>query len=302
MRRDASTYIRANFRPEDRLAVVLIQQEGEEKGRVEQKFWSAAQAAAPKTQAWLRYRNAHGWDVYASANPLRPGARGRRKQDVLEARWLYLDADRDGDATLKRIDADAAAGRIPQPTAVVNTSPGRYQMLWRIRGTETARAEDMLRRLAHHYGTDRAATDCARVLRLPGFRSRKRDAAVRLPRYSQGPPSSLEDFPGGTPLRRAAKAGTPRRRAWTGPGPGSSCARDATRPRSRRSWRHGAPTSPIRPSTPAGPSRMRSGPWPQGPDACAEAVRGAAPAIARLADRAGAAGRLRRRAGPLPGF
>ena len=200
MRRDASAYIRANFQPEDRLAVILIQQEGEEKGRVEQKFWSAAMAAAPKTQAWLRYRNAHGWDVYASANPLRPGARGRRKEDVLEARWLYLDADRDGDATLERIDRDAEERTIPQPTAVVNTSPGRYQVLWRIRGTETARAEDMLRRLAHHYGTDRAATDCARVLRLPGFRSRKRDAPVRLLCYRQGPPSSLEGFPQDLPL------------------------------------------------------------------------------------------------------
>ena len=200
MRRDASAYIRANFQPEDRLAVVLIQQEGEEKGKVVQKFWSAAMAAAPKTQAWLRYRNAHGWDVYASANPLKPGARGRTKEDVLEARWLYLDADRDGDATLKRIDGDAESGRVPQPTAVVNTSPGRYQVLWRIRGTETARAEDLLRRLAHHYGTDRAATDCARVLRLPGFRSRKRDAPVRLLRYRQGPPSGLEDFPEDLPL------------------------------------------------------------------------------------------------------
>lgn len=195
MRRDASAYIRANFQPEDRLAIVLIQQEGKEKGRVVQKFWSAEYAAWPKTQAWLRHRNAHGWDVYASANPLKPGARGRHKEDVLEARWLYLDADRNGDATLRRIDADAEAGTVPQPTAVVNTSPGRYQVLWRIQGTETARAEDMLRRLAHHYGTDRAATDCARVLRLPGFRSRKRDAPVRLLRYRQGPPSRLEDFP-----------------------------------------------------------------------------------------------------------
>ena len=225
MRRDASAYIRANFRPEDRLAVVLIQQEGQEKGKVAQRFWSAEMAAWPKTQSWLRYRNKHGWDVYASANPLKPGARGRHKEDVLEARWLYLDADRDGDATLKRIDADAEGGRIPHPTAVVNTSPGRYQVLWRIRGTETARAEDMLRRMAHHYGTDRAATDCARVLRLPGFRSRKRDAPVRLLRYRQGPPSRLEDFSGNIPqlkevYRPASPAGPPGRNSTVARGPG----------------------------------------------------------------------------------
>ena len=58
----------------------------------------------------------------------------------------------------------------------------------------------MLRRLAHHYGTDRAATDCNRVLRLPGFRSRKRGAPVQLLRYSQGPPWRLEDFPQDLPL------------------------------------------------------------------------------------------------------
>ncbi|MYE05784.1 MAG: hypothetical protein F4Y04_00920 [Chloroflexi bacterium] len=220
MRRDASAYIRANFRPEDRLAVVMIQQRGEQQGKVVQRFWSAETAAWPKTQAWLRYQNKLGWDVYASANPLKPGARGRHKEDVLEARWLYLDVDRDGDATLKRIDDDAEAGRIPQPTAVVNTSPGRYQVLWRIRGTETDRAEDMLRRLAHHYGTDRAATDCARVLRLPGFRSCKRDAPVRLLRYRQGPPSGLEDFPQDLPLPDgswAARTGDPGGRGQTGP-------------------------------------------------------------------------------------
>ena len=195
MRRDAAAYIRWNFDPEDRLAVVLIQQEGDDKGKVEQKFYSAAQAAGPRLQAFLRYRNAHGWDIYASANPLKPGARRRGKSDVLEARWLYLDADENGNPILARVDADAAAGRIPEPTAVVNTSPGRYQVLWRIEPTDTSKAEAMLRGLAHHYGSDRAATDCNRVLRLPGFHSRKRGAPVRLLRYLQGPPSKLEDFP-----------------------------------------------------------------------------------------------------------
>ncbi len=234
MRRDASAYIRNNFEPEDRLAVVLIQQVGKERGKVVQRFWSAEEAAWPKTQAWLRYKNARGWDVYASANPLKPGAEGRRKEDVLEARWLYLDADRFGDATLREIDADAEAGRIPQPTAVVNTSLGRYQVLWRIQGTQTARAEDMLRRLAHHYGTDRAATDCARVLRLPGFRSRKRDAPVRLLRYRQSPPARLEDFPQNLPL--PTSQGAAREGLASEQGPGKSRGSGGDTSKSGQDW------------------------------------------------------------------
>ena len=223
MRRDATGYIRLNFDPEDRLAVVLIQQEGEDKGKVEQKFYSAVQAAGPRVQAYLRYKNAHGWDVYASANPLKPGARRRGKSDVLEARWLYLDADENGDAILERIDADAASERIPAPTAVVNTSPGRYQVLWRIEPTETSKAEAMLRGLAHLYGTDRAATDCNRVLRLPGFRSRKRGVPVRLLRYSQGPPSKLGEFSGNLALPEYARpSGEPDRR----PGQPRACEAD----------------------------------------------------------------------------
>ncbi len=196
MRRDdVGAYLRSRFAPGERLAVVLIAQQGPDAGKVEQKFWTLEQAASERVQTFLRYRNAHGWDIHASANPLRPGARRRSKADVLEARWLYLDADEDGDRILKRVDTDAAAGRIPPPTAVVNTSPGRYQLLWRIEPSATDVAERHLRALARHYGTDRAATDCNRVLRLPGFRSRKRDCEVRLIRHSPGPPARLQDFP-----------------------------------------------------------------------------------------------------------
>ena len=120
---------------------------------------------------------------------------------------MYLDGDRDGYATLEQIDSDGEVGRIPPPTSDVSTSRERYQVLWRIRGTETARAEDVLRRLAHHYGTDVALTDCAQVMHLPGFRSRKRDAAVSRGQslgYAQRLHSRLEDFQRNLPLPEAS--------------------------------------------------------------------------------------------------
>ncbi len=224
MRRDdAAAYLRSRFAPEDRLAVVLIAQRGPDKGKVEQKFYSGEQAASAKVQGYLRYRNANGWDVHASANPLKAGARRRGKGDVAEARWLYLDADEHGDRTLAKIDADAAAGRIPPPSSVVSTSPGRYQVLWRIEAVETSRQEALLRSLARRYGTDRAATDCNRVLRLPGFRSRKRDCEVRLVRHCANPrPARAADFPYEPEERdRAAQRRDAPRAGSPGPRPGN---------------------------------------------------------------------------------
>jgi len=221
-RDDAGAYLRSRFAPGDRLAVVLIAQRGPERGKVEQKFYTAEQAAGAKVQGYLRYRNANGWDVHASANPLKQGVRRRGKGDVLEARWLYLDADEGGDRILARVDADAAAGRIPPPSSVVCTSPGRYQLLWRVEAMETSRAESLLRSLARRYGTDRAATDCNRVLRLPGFRSRKRECEVRLLRHCANPkPARAADFPHEPEERPRAPRREPSRPGPPRPLPGS---------------------------------------------------------------------------------
>ena len=52
-------------------------------------------------------------------------------------------------------------------------SPGKYQVVWRIEGVNLQTAEALLHSMANHFGGDLAATDAARVLRLPGFANRK---------------------------------------------------------------------------------------------------------------------------------
>ena len=236
LRRDAGSFLRARFDPGDRIGVVLIKMEGEEKGKVVQRFWSAEAAAGPRCQSFLRALNAQGWDVYCTANSLKAGAWRRNKEDVLEARWLYLDADEDGDKVVKRLDEDAARGRLPRPTAIVQTSPGRYQVMWRIRPTEPGKAEDMLRRLAIEYETDRAATDCNRVLRLPGFRSRKRGAPVQLVRYAEGPGYELEGFPQDLPDPEIRLAGRLPRPGAPNLGGGCSRSPGGDRTKSGQDW------------------------------------------------------------------
>ena len=139
-----------------------------------QRIVRVEQALAPRYLAWLRYDNHSGANVYVSANPLRPGSRRRTKECVTEVRHLYLDIDVDGE---NRIAALMASKSVPAPTMILSTSPGKYQVLWRVEGFDFDQQEDTLKLLAIAFGGDSACTDRNRVLRVPGFRNCKYDPA-----------------------------------------------------------------------------------------------------------------------------
>src|SRR5262249_11688688 len=63
--------------------------------------------------------------------------------------------------------------RIPRPTFLINSSIGRYQLLWRVDHLTAAKAESINKALARDFGGDPAATDVTRVLRLAGFHNQK---------------------------------------------------------------------------------------------------------------------------------
>jgi hypothetical protein len=58
-------YIRDNFRPDDRLAVVLV---NKQKGDVVQRIASADKIAGEEFQRWLRHMNAQKYEVYVTWN------------------------------------------------------------------------------------------------------------------------------------------------------------------------------------------------------------------------------------------
>ena len=173
-------YIEDMYDPNDRIALVLVpRQEG---AKTQQRIWTAETAASEKIQRWLRHENAQGNDIYVSMNPLSPEARRRRKEDIAEVRRVYLDLDKDGGVKLKKLLRDSAAGKIPGPSYLINTSKNRFQVIWNVKPGElsTEQAEGLMRGLAHEYGGDRAATDVSRVLRLPGFKHRGRDSWIHM--------------------------------------------------------------------------------------------------------------------------
>ena len=163
----AHEFLTRCFAPGDTVALLLRR---EAPVKVTQRIVRLETVLAPRYLAWLRHENASGSNVYVAANPLLAGSRKRTKESIASVRHLYLDIDTDGATRLAALGASTA---VPAPSAILSTSPGKYQVLWQVEGFDFNLQETMLKRLAVAFGGDPACTDCNRVLRLPGFLNRK---------------------------------------------------------------------------------------------------------------------------------
>jgi hypothetical protein len=135
-----------------------------------QRIATAERIAGDDFQSWLVHKNRHGYEVYLSMNALAKATTGRTKADVEVIRHIYLDFDTDGTAAVERV---LARNDLPQPNYLINTSADKWQVVWKVHEFDKDQAETLQRWLAQELGADPAATDCARVLRLPGFHNRK---------------------------------------------------------------------------------------------------------------------------------
>ncbi len=221
-------YLRASFEPTDRLAVVLVNKRPDS---VIQRIATAEKIASPDFQAWLRYQNSQRYEIYVSMNALREDARGRTKEDIAAIRHVYLDFDDNGDAAVQEL---FRRQDLPTPSHVLNTSPGKWQVTWRVEGFAKDEAENLQRALARETGADPAATDCARVLRMPGFNNHKYDRPhlVRVEPHAAiaGLIYRPDQFPKFSPEERAighqsSENGQPAARNHM-PGAGSQSERD----------------------------------------------------------------------------
>jgi hypothetical protein len=162
-----SEYILELHAPEDHVAVLLVNRG---RGQTLQRIASAETLAAPDFQRWLRDQNRSGSDIFVGMNPLKDGATNRTKNSVREIRHVYLDLDEDAKTALANLRDSTD---VPPPNFVLDTSPAKHQVVWKIEGADLEQAESLLRSLAAHFGGDTAATDATRVLRLPEFINRK---------------------------------------------------------------------------------------------------------------------------------
>jgi hypothetical protein len=163
----ASEYVGELFEPTDNAAVLV---RNRATGHTVQRIARAETIASPDFQSWLTSQSAGGADVFVGMNPIKDGTHSRTKDKIKEIRHVYLDLDRNGDESLAAI---RKSREVPPPNFVLDTSPGKHQVVWKVTGLSQDEAESLLHSLANQFGGDLAATDSTRVLRLPGFANRK---------------------------------------------------------------------------------------------------------------------------------
>ena len=163
----ASEYILDNFGQSDRIAMLVLNRDF---GEAIQRITSAQKASSPEFQAWLRYKNANGSDIYIGMNPLRQDASTRTKEDIASIRHVYLDLDHGGPEAVQPLETSST---VPKPNYVLTSSPGKFQIVWKVEEMSLDEAERLLHAMSREFGGDPAATDATRVLRLPGFANKK---------------------------------------------------------------------------------------------------------------------------------
>jgi hypothetical protein len=185
----APEYVFALHEPSDLIAVLVRNRSQQQ---TMQRILPAETIASAPFHSWLHEQNLSGADIFIGMNPVREGSRNRTKEQIREIRHTYLDLDEEAGASLQAI---RTSGDVPAPNFVLDTSPGKHQVVWRVEGLDTHQAESLLRALASQYGGDPAATDISRLLRLPGFTNRKyNEAFVVRVHHETDATYHLQDF------------------------------------------------------------------------------------------------------------
>jgi hypothetical protein len=184
-----SEYILDNFEPGDRIAVLILNRQFRE---TTQRITTAERTASAEFQAWLRYKNANGADVYVGMNALKRHASTRTKDDIESISHVYLDLDYGGTPAL---DAVQYSDLVPRPNYVLNTSLEKFQIIWKVEGMTIDEAEALNQAMVREFNGDPAATDATRVLRLPGFVNKKYEPGFYVQAHAEATQAyHLRDF------------------------------------------------------------------------------------------------------------
>jgi len=160
------------FLPGDLIFFSFIHHEKDAKGKsicVEDFVYeySAIFKAESRIIEHITEKQKRGLNAYVCMNPV-DETRRRTKEHIVSVRTLYVEMDYNGKEILQEISKSVDADEVPRPSAVLESSPGKFQVIWKAEGFNKDSQEALLKKLQERFKTDGACVDCNRVLRLPG--------------------------------------------------------------------------------------------------------------------------------------
>jgi hypothetical protein len=188
-------FLETAFEPDDWVAVFL---KSYQTGGVTQRVGPVSWIKHPRFQAWLRFKNSQRFNVYCGLNAIAPGMRSRTRESIGAVRHVFLEADRDGPSVLAKI---AARSDLPEPSYILQSSPNRVHIFWRVTGFTPEQVEALQKRLARELETDPAATPATQTTRIPGYANHKYSPAVLVTiEYRSTRTYMPADFPAVEPI------------------------------------------------------------------------------------------------------
>ena len=142
--------------------------------------------------------NRRGAGIFVSLN--QTDGRGRKKANIKRVRAIFLDLDGSPLDPLRQCAL--------KPHIVVESSPSRFHVYWRVKGLSADKFEDIQRAVAERFDGDPAVALLTACARLPGFFHNKAEPfQTRIIETNNLPPYTaeqiLEEFP---PTKKAHKA------------------------------------------------------------------------------------------------
>lgn len=112
-------------------------------------------------EAVLIAAQADGHGVFLTVNET--NGQGRAREDICQVRCVWLDLDKDGIAKLAHVVG------LLTPHAVVESSPGKFHVYWKVSDCSLEEFDALLDAITKALGGDPGAKGLNRVLRLPGY-------------------------------------------------------------------------------------------------------------------------------------
>ena len=137
----AAEYVLALHNQDDRVAVLV---RNRARHGPPDESCSQKTLRVPPFRIGLKEQNDRWRRHLLRMNPLRANSFARTKESIREIRHVYLDLDEDAAASLRAIRTDS---NTPVPNFVLDTSPEKHQVIWRVDGLDRDQAEVLFARL-----------------------------------------------------------------------------------------------------------------------------------------------------------